>query len=93
MWEQIDGETERMEVPGGWIVRSYHYHDDGHNWIKVVGAMCFVPAHERWDWKLCDLYRNEGCSHFDSLLCDYPECSMLKEYRAKLKKQSKEPPR
>ena len=29
----------------------------------------------------CELYKNEGCSHVDGLLCDYPKCEMLKEYR------------
>lgn len=29
----------------------------------------------------CELYKNEGCSHVDGLLCDYPKCKMLKEYR------------
>ena len=31
--------------------------------------------------KGCELYKNEGCSHVDGLLCDYPKCEMLKEYR------------
>jgi hypothetical protein len=30
--------------------------------------------------KGCDLYKNEGCCHVDGILCDYPKCSMLKEY-------------
>jgi len=36
----------------------------------------------------CSLYRNEGCAHVDGLLCDYPECSMLKEYNDKLKESA-----
>ena len=31
----------------------------------------------------CDLYKEIGCSHVDGILCDYPECSMLKEYKEK----------
>ena len=29
----------------------------------------------------CLVWKNEGCSHVDGLLCDYPKCEMLKEYR------------
>lgn len=28
----------------------------------------------------CDLYKAKGCSHVDGMLCDFPECSMNKEY-------------
>lgn len=28
----------------------------------------------------CKLYTDEGCSHVDGFLCDFPKCSMLKEY-------------
>lgn len=28
----------------------------------------------------CKVYRKEGCSHVDGILCDYPNCSILKEY-------------
>jgi len=28
----------------------------------------------------CKLYREQGCSHVDGILCDYPECTMNKEY-------------
>lgn len=31
--------------------------------------------------KACDLYKNIGCTHVDGFLCDYPDCSMLKEYK------------
>ena len=31
----------------------------------------------------CDLYKEIGCSHVDGILCDYPKCSMLKEYKDK----------
>lgn len=33
----------------------------------------------------CSLYKDEGCAHVDGPLCDYPHCTMLKEYL--LKKQ------
>jgi hypothetical protein len=26
--------------------------------------------------KKCELYKNEGCSHVDGMLCDFPNCSM-----------------
>ena len=31
--------------------------------------------------KSCPLYLNEGCSHVDGILCDYPKCSMLDGYK------------
>ena len=30
--------------------------------------------------KSCELYKTEGCSHVDGLLCDFPECSMNKNF-------------
>lgn len=30
--------------------------------------------------KHCALYKERGCSHVDGYLCDYPDCSMLKEH-------------
>lgn len=30
--------------------------------------------------KHCKLYKEFGCSHVDGMLCDFPKCSMLKEY-------------
>lgn len=29
----------------------------------------------------CELYAQSGCTHVDGFLCDFPNCSMLKEYR------------
>ena len=29
----------------------------------------------------CDVYLNEGCTHIDGFLCDYPNCSILNEHR------------
>jgi hypothetical protein len=31
--------------------------------------------------KGCDVYKNIGCSHVDGFLCDYPNCSILKNYK------------
>lgn len=28
----------------------------------------------------CAVYKEVGCTHVDSYLCDYPSCSMLAEY-------------
>lgn len=36
--------------------------------------------------KHCDLYKDKSagsCPHVDGLLCDFPECSMLKDYKAR----------
>lgn len=30
--------------------------------------------------KHCKLYKEIGCSHVDGMLCDFPKCSMLKDY-------------
>lgn len=35
--------------------------------------------------KKCQLYLNEGCSHVDGYLCDFPECSMNLKYLASQK--------
>lgn len=31
--------------------------------------------------KYCDVYKSEGCSHVDGYLCNYPYCSILKEWK------------
>lgn len=28
----------------------------------------------------CEVYKNNGCSHVDGYLCDYPDCSIRKNY-------------
>lgn len=33
--------------------------------------------------KHCKLYKDIGCSHVDGMLCDFPKCSMLKDYESK----------
>jgi len=30
--------------------------------------------------EMCSIYKEQGCSHVDGLLCDFPECQMLKDY-------------
>ena len=30
--------------------------------------------------KGCPVYKNEGCSHVDGYLCDYPDCDIMKKY-------------
>jgi hypothetical protein len=29
----------------------------------------------------CDLFKKEGCAHVDGYLCDFPTCSMLKDWK------------
>ena len=33
--------------------------------------------------KGCPVYKNEGCSHVDGYLCDYPDCHIMKAYMMK----------
>ena len=43
--------TERMQVPGGWLVRTVLYNDqDGGHGASV--SMVFLPKHHAFDWKL-----------------------------------------
>lgn len=43
---------------------------------------------KRWYWrwrnsdpiKNCPVYKNEGCSHVDGLLCDFPNCDIYHDY-------------
>ena len=30
--------------------------------------------------KRCEFYNDDGCSHVDGFLCDFPHCSMNNEY-------------
>lgn len=32
----------------------------------------------------CNLYEDKGCSHVDGMLCDFPQCSMNKNYLREL---------
>jgi hypothetical protein len=31
--------------------------------------------------KHCSVYKEIGCAHVDGYLCDYPDCSILKDYK------------
>lgn len=31
----------------------------------------------------CSVYREFGCSHVDGFLCDFPNCSILKQHEEK----------
>lgn len=33
--------------------------------------------------KICDVYKNECCSHVDGMLCDCRDCDILNDYRSK----------
>ena len=54
IWEQVDHETKRARVPGGWLVKSYENiweevrGDFSHGWNWRF-AMCFVPDPNR-EW-------------------------------------------
>ena len=45
------------------------------NWILNI-----IETWKNDPVRKCELYKKEGCSHVDGLLCDYHNCSMLKEY-------------
>ena len=51
-------------------------------WILSIVIWRFLDMFSRKNDPLysCELYKNEGCSHIDGMLCDFPECSMNKEY-------------
>ena len=47
-------------------------------WLKQVFARSTDPVYS------CDLYRDKAagsCAHVDGLLCDFPRCTMLDDYR------------
>lgn len=51
--------------------------------IVVLLAACFYRARRAKKHDpvyACRLYDEIGCSHVDGPLCDFPKCSMLKEY-------------
>ncbi len=33
--------------------------------------------------KFCTLYRDEGCSHVDGLLCNFPKCGLFRSHHRK----------
>ena len=44
-------------------------------WLKQIFDRSNDPVYS------CDLYKDKGCSHVDGFLCDFPNCSMLADYR------------
>lgn len=42
--------------------------------------------------KHCSVYKEEGCSHVDGYLCDFPACSMYQEHQQRKDFQVKPPP-
>lgn len=47
-------------------------------WLKRIFDRSEDPVHS------CDLYRDKeagSCAHVDGPLCDFPECSILADYR------------
>lgn len=42
-----------------------------------------LDIHKNDPVKKCTLYKEEGCSHVDGLLCDYPNCLMNKNISGK----------
>lgn len=47
-------------------------------WLKRIFDRSADPVHS------CDLYRDKeagSCAHVDGPLCNFPECSMLADYR------------
>lgn len=50
-------------------------------WIKLIFDQSNDPVYS------CDLYRDKehgSCAHVDGPLCDFPNCSMLAEYRRQM---------
>lgn len=29
----------------------------------------------------CEVYKKQGCAHVDGILCDFPQCTILAEFR------------
>ena len=42
--------------------------------------------------KHCRLYKDEGCSHVDGMLCDFPKCDMNDKYCKEHGIESPKPP-
>lgn len=53
-------------------------------WLKRIFDRSTDPVHS------CDLYRDKeagSCAHVDGPLCDFPECSILADYRQQKEKK------
>ena len=62
MWEKIDGDTKRLKVPGGWVVRSRFDREilTGHfASMSVSVSQVYVPD-SKHEWKLPDEKTEEG---------------------------------
>ena len=54
-------------------------------WLKRIFDRSADPVHS------CDLYRDKeagSCTHVDGPLCDFPECSILADYRQQKEKRN-----
>lgn len=61
--------------------------------FEIFGFLCFIGilfgvigqcSYSKKDpVKECPVYKDKGCAHVDGMLCDYPDCSMVKEYNKK----------
>ena len=49
--------------------------------IKFIKYLIFIFKNDPVYY--CSLYRDFGCSHVDGYLCDFPDCTMNKEYEGK----------
>ena len=43
-------------------------------WFRIIFLREGDPVYH------CQIYKEQGCAHVDGFLCDFPKCSMLKEY-------------
>lgn len=46
-------------------------------WHKILASMF---NNQNDPVKHCELYKEQGCSHVDGFLCDFPSCSMRADY-------------
>ena len=45
-------------------------------WLKLI--------RDKDPVKHCALYLEEGCAHVDGYLCDFPDCTILKDFKSNL---------
>lgn len=60
----------------------YSHPDDEKTVLKRIKKLFtdWKYIHQNDPVKKCELYKNEGCSHVDGMLCDFPNCSMNNDY-------------
>lgn len=52
-------------------------------WTRLKAALSeFVRILKNDPVRGCDVFKEEGCAHVDGFLCDYPDCEILRDYRA-----------